>query len=214
MSRPLKPGTLNDLKGHNLSIVIYWKPRKGPDALSNGHAALIIDFDRWASSNNPDANGMLPGWMVDREWYVSWLGGKIDWSPVKGSKGGAKGVASCFGDDSGDWGGERNGGPAPFGDLMWPTRWVAVEGLDIGAMKTAWDGQLNKGGGAHWRIFDKNCATMVHNILKAGGGDRAATAAKKQIVWWPTDLIRYAKSMNRNGVSVFARSGDPQAQFQ
>ena len=48
----------------------------------------------------------------------------------------------------------------------------------------------------------------------APSGDRAATAARSPLIWWPTDLIRHAKSMNRNGVTVVARSGDPRAQFQ
>jgi hypothetical protein len=213
MGRALKPGTLNDLKGHQLAIAIYWKPRRGPDALSNGHAALIIDFDAWAAATNPDPGSALYGWMVDREWYVSWLGGKIAWSPVKGSKGGSKGIAGCYIEDAENWGGEKHGGTGPLGEYQWPTRWVAVEGLNTQAMHDAWEAQRNKGGGAHWRLFDKNCATMVHTILKAGGGDEAATAAKKQLVWWPTDLIRYAKSMRRNGATVFARSSDPQAQF-
>ena len=91
---------------------------------------------------------------------------------------------------------------------------MALQGLNIPAMRQAWAAQLTKAGRAHWRLFDKNCTTMVHNILKAGGGDRAATAAKSQLIWWPTDLIRHAKSMTRNGVTVVARSGDPRAQFQ
>ncbi len=213
MGRALKPGTLSDLKGNHLTIVIYWKPRN-KSALANGHAALIIDFDAWASAPNNSQLSSLPGWMVDTSWYVSWLGGKIDWSPAMGSKGGAFGVASNFGDDSGQWGGEKHGGQGLLKDCEWPTRWVALTGLDTGAMFTAWGQQRQKGGGAHWRLTDKNCATMVHNILKAGGGDQAATASKKQLVWWPTDLIRYAKSMTQNGVAVFAKSDDPQAQFQ
>jgi hypothetical protein len=48
---------------------------------------------------------------------------------------------------------------------------------------------------AHWKLMDKNCATIVARVLKAGGADRFATRAKHQLVWWPTDLITYACSM-------------------
>src|SRR3954451_1137295 len=92
MGRALKPGTLDDLKGRQLTIAIYWNPREGPDALSNGHAAPMIDFDAWGAATNQDPQApTLPGWMVDRDWYASWPGGQIDWFPVKGSKGGPGG---------------------------------------------------------------------------------------------------------------------------
>src|SRR4051794_3143974 len=54
---------------------------------------------------------------------------------------------------------------------------------------------------AHWRLTDKNGPTMVHTILKAGSG--AATGHRKQLAWWPTDIIKYAKSVTRGGVTVF-----------
>jgi hypothetical protein len=50
---------------------------------------------------------------------------------------------------------------------------------------------------AHWKLVDKNCATACARILKAGGGDDFAATAKHQKMWWPTDLIRYAKSMGQ-----------------
>ena len=50
---------------------------------------------------------------------------------------------------------------------------------------------------AHWKLFDKNCATAVARILKAGGGDEFATPNQKQLVWWPTDLLKYARSIGQ-----------------
>jgi hypothetical protein len=35
----------------------------------------------------------------------------------------------------------------------------------------------------------------VARVLKAGGADGVTTAAKKQLIRWPTDLIRYARLM-------------------
>ena len=69
-------------------------------------------------------------------------------------------------------------------------------------MKAAWDVMRTKQN-AHWKLLDKNCATAVARVLKAGGADGFATAAKKQLIWWPTDLIRYARSM---GAAIFDHS--------
>lgn len=80
-----------------------------------------------------------------------------------------------------------------------PTRWVCLKGLHVGNMKTAWDEMRHKQG-CHWKVFDKNCATAVARILKAGGGDDFATGHKDQLIWWPTDVIKYAKSMGSNVV--------------
>jgi hypothetical protein len=152
-----------------LTVVIYWPPREGPDALQNGHAALIIDSVQF----NP----------VSADWYVSWIGEGS--SPFK-----AKAKASTFYVDAQEWGGFAVGNKG----FRVPTRWVALQGLNITAMKTAWDQMCSKQD-AHWKLLDKNCATAVARILKAGDADRLATAAKKQLIWWPTDLIRYARSM-------------------
>jgi hypothetical protein len=210
MGKGLKTGEdpLNR-NGLNLSIVIYWKPRKKPDALANGHAALIIDADTWLTAPKPQG-GYLPGYMLDHDNYVSWVGGQVDWNPLKGSKrGGHKGLSNNYGDDALQWGGEEAHVVEGFGAFHRPTRWVAIRGLAVDAMRTAWRQARDKEG-AHWRLLDKNCATMVHTILKVGGGDTFATGHKKQLVWWPTDLIRYAKSMRGH---VHKTSGDAAAPF-
>lgn len=170
MGQPLRiVGT--DLAGRPLTIVIYWKQRTGIDSLQNGHAALIIDssqFDLLAS-----------------DFYVSWMG------TAAGFK--SRANAATFADDAANWGGQAVGNQG----LHVPTHWVALKGLNIADMKTAWDNMRTKQA-AHWKLFDKNCATAVARILKAGGGDTFATASQKQVVWWPTDLLKYARSMGQN----------------
>ena len=170
MGQPLRVvGT--DLAGRPLTIVVYWKQRTGIDSLQNGHAALIID--------STQIN------MRTTDYYVSWMG------TGAGMK--SRADASTFEEDAQNWGG------SPVGNLGYqvPNRWVALKGLNIADMKTAWDAMRTKQA-AHWKLFDKNCATAVARILKAGGGDNFATSSQKQLVWWPTDLIKYARSMGQN----------------
>jgi hypothetical protein len=45
-------------------------------------------------------------------------------------------------------------------------------------------------------------ATGVARVLKAGGADDYATKAQDQAVWWPSDLIKCAKSMGTTVVST------------
>src|SRR4051812_39084437 len=77
MGTPLKPKTSPlDKNGRHLSVVVYWHPRNKPDALANGHAALIIDADRWLDAPKDDQTGELPPYYYNVAWYVSWVGGK------------------------------------------------------------------------------------------------------------------------------------------
>ena len=92
--------------------------------------------------------------------------------------------------------------------ILLPTRWVALKGLDVGAMKAEWD-KIRTKHNSHWKLLSKNCATVVARVLKAGGGDSHATSSKNQLVWWPTDVIRYAKSMD--GLVQFTSSDAPVA---
>ena len=161
-----------DFRTNHLTIVIYWKKRTGIDSLQNGHAALVIDSAQLSPTN--------------AEYYVSWLssGAKMVNRAEKGT----------YADDASNWGGN----PGALDDGMHlPSRWVALRGMHIGRMKEAWDAVRTKER-AHWKMVDKNCATVVARVLKAGGGDSFATTGKKQLVWWPTDLLRYARSMGPN----------------
>ncbi len=172
MGKQLTLGNLG-LLNQNATVVIYWHQRTGNDHLQNGHSALIINtngFDQDIVKDNTNR-------------YVSWMG-IAGLNPFK-----FRGVARDFRADMQFWSGSK-------GQLL-PTRWVALSGLDIPKMTLEWSRMIAKEG-AHWKVFDKNCATVVHRVLAAGGGDQYATRATKQIVWWPTDLITYARSMPAN----------------
>jgi hypothetical protein len=175
----------------HLTYAIYWDPRPGgilPKALQNGHAAIIIDsynFNRLILDD-----------------YVSWMGS--GGSPFK-----ATGDAQTYDEDMQEWGGAQH--PIQAGYRV-PTRWVAVQGLNQKAMTDAWRDLRGKQGGAHFKLIDKNCATVAARILKAGGGDRHARGwkTKNQLIWWPTDVIHYAESM---GQQVYRTSNDNQPRF-
>jgi hypothetical protein len=184
MGTPLLQSNSTLVDHPRLTYVLYWRQRKGPDALQNGHAALIIDsheFLHGGTTGGPDFTGT--------DWYVSWLGGGAGGTAFK-----QRGVANTFFNDSQEWGGHPL---KPGSQYRVPTKWVAVQNLNRQLMKQEWD-QIRNKLNAHWKLFDKNCATVVARILKAGGGDQLATKAKHQLVWWPSDLLTYAKSMGAN----------------
>lgn len=180
MGKPLDY-TADWFKQRPLSVVIYWHPRSGPDAAANGHASLIIDTRRFQISQT--------------DFYVSWVGVSNN-NPFKGS-----GQACTYYNDMQEWS-SRSAYANTAVPMHAPTRWVALSGLDIGAMEMEWNTIRTKAH-AHWKIFNKNCATVVARVLKAGRGDDYANRAKSQIVWWPSDLITYSRSM---GPNVFERS--------
>ncbi len=169
-----------------LTYVIYWSQRKGITALQSGHASLILDSSQF-----------LPGWPLSagsKEWYASWMNTGTGRNIFK-----KDGIGNSFLQDMDQWGGERL---KEGSDFRAPKKWVAVRNLDMAAMKEEWDNISGKQN-AHWKILDKNCASVVARILKAGGGDNLARFHKKQLVWWPTDVIRYASTM---GNCVFMTS--------
>ena len=183
-------GTL--VSTQSLTYAIYWASKHMPDALANGHAAVIIDSVKFLEG--------VSKMQFNSEWYVSWCGGK---STAKGNLA----VTEDFFEDAQTWGGVKM---TPKATARMPTRWVALKGLDIDAMKAAWD-QIRTKQNAHWRLLDKNCATIAARVLKAGGGDTYATSSKKQLVWWPTDVIRYARSMT--GI-VYQTSSDAEPRME
>jgi hypothetical protein len=173
MGIPLSTFNGSLVTSRHLTYVIYWHPKNVPDAVANGHASVIIDSMEFAQSRG------------STDWYVSWAG--------RGDPGrkGVPGKAIDIQEDMTDWGGT----PAALkSTLNNPTRWVALRSLDIAGMKQEWDNIRTKQN-AHWRLLDKNCATVAARVLKAGGGDAHATKAKTQLVWWPSDVYRYASSM-------------------
>jgi hypothetical protein len=138
------------LPSRRLSVVIYWPPKKEP---GNGHAAPIIDTQQFE--------------LTSKDFYVSWMGagGKNALQQI--------GDAQTFHDDMMAWGGQ----PVKTGGGNLPTRWVALKSLNIAAMKQEWDNIPNKPN-AHWKLFDKNCATGVARVLKCVGPDNYATKAQ------------------------------------
>jgi hypothetical protein len=166
---------LDTFQGKALTVIIYWKPKTGSDNFQNGHAALVIDTTNFS--------------MVSNDEYVSWVGDGQ--GVVRAGRGlGFGGHANTYWTDMNDWGGNATN----LANVNVPSRWVCVQGLNVQAMLTAWGAIKNKPG-AHWKLTDKNCATTVARVLKAGGADALATAHKHQLVWWPSDLIRYGRSM-------------------
>jgi hypothetical protein len=168
-----RPLNPTELQNRRLSVVIHWPPTREP---GHGHGALIIDTQKFQTGAS--------------DYYVSWMGAGTGKNALQ-----QPGAAQTFFSDTMTWGPQGNNN----GTL--PTRWVALKGLDIVAMKQAWDNLRNKPN-AHWKLFDKNCATGVARVLKAGGADDYATKAQNQAVWWPSDLIKYAKSMGTAVVST------------
>ena len=176
MGQPLSVKTISMLfPGQAIAIVIYWEKRKGNDNFQNGHASLVLDVHEVVK--NPRLTSH----------YASWMGSSDGINPLK-----RRAEQNSIVDDSREWGTFPSGS-----QYCQPTRWVAIRNLKLSAMRTEWNLMCTKQS-AHWKVVDKNCATTVANLLKAGGGDALATAAKHQLVWWPTDLIRYARSMGTN----------------
>jgi hypothetical protein len=171
MGNPLSIAQYN---GQHASVIIYWRPRNVPKAfhpLTNGHAALIID------TSNFDPRSV--------DGYVSWVGtGSLNRNLA------SPGEAVTMYDDMTNWAGAPKGTMG----LHVPDKWVVVDNLNTAAMLAAWAALRNKPN-ANWKLLDKNCATTVARILKAGGSDAYATKAKNQLVWWPSDLIKYGRSM-------------------
>ena len=148
MGRPLD-ALAPEFRDNQYTYAIYWRKRTGNDSFQNGHAALIIDSSRFGAHS--------------AGWYVSWTG---------------TGAESKFGtvidmdrfinfmSDARTYGGEP--GPVINGAQCYlPRRWVALRNLDIAAMKEAWDEAKGKQG-CHWKLFNKNCATMAARILGKG----------------------------------------------
>src|SRR5262245_29232527 len=135
-----------------LTYVIYWRPGNGP----NGHSAMIIDSSLIQAPDVLTLFKSLDDQSQDN--YVSWLG-----------SGGAnpfasQGTVNTFRDDMlHGWGGHTLGG----GMGVMPTRWVALKGLDTHSMHLEWKAIRSKTN-ARWKLIDKNCATVVARVLKAG----------------------------------------------
>ncbi len=148
-----------------------------------GHAALCINLEHFRNTPmSVDLGGLNVG-MDGLNHYVSWFsqGGNL----LQG-----KGVAQTFVDDF-----------AHFGRA--PDRSVEIPNLDTEAMFAEWYEMRNKDG-AHWKMFDKNCATVVVRVLKAGGADQYCPARykRKQLIWTPQQAYVYAESVGRHAAAL------------
>lgn len=169
-----------------LTYVIYWRPRGGP----NGHAAMLIDSSKINTSGPYEFANSLD----DPDNYVSWLGGTGTKNPLVFA-----GTSNTLRDDmQAGWGGHRLGATAgPFAGENVPTRWVALRSLDIGAMSAEW-AAIRAKDGAHWKLIDKNCASVVARVLKAGCrsvGAKGSWNTRSPLFWTPDGVIAFAKSL-------------------
>jgi hypothetical protein len=174
-----------------LTYVIYWRPRGGP----NGHSAMIIDSSK---INATDALAVHT-WLDDQAKtnYVSWSGDAATSNPLVFA-----GASSTFREDmQAGWGGQTVNKPGSLYDReVLPTRWVALRGLDIAAMHAEWDAIRTKPGG-HWKLIDKNCASVVARVLKEGCrsvGAKGSWATRNPLFWTPDGVMRFAKSLTNH----------------
>ncbi|PVZ72534.1 hypothetical protein [Pelagibaculum spongiae] len=81
------------------------------------------------------------------------------------------------------------------------TPWrINLSGLNEQAMLDAWLQIKGKSNG-HYRIFRKNCATVVHRVLAAGGADQlAGWSASHAGVWTPGRLFNYCMKVQGRSV--------------
>jgi hypothetical protein len=152
---------------------------------------MIID------SSRIDRENAYGTFLSNSDIYVSWVGSGATKNPTV-----FQGTAMTFDEDRvAGWKGPHMGQDMNGDDIHHPNRWVALKNLDTAAMMQAWANIRNKPGG-HWKLVDKNCATVVYRVLKEGCRGVGAGVpwykwkAAHQLVWWPSDLIDYAKSLD------------------
>jgi hypothetical protein len=169
-----------------LTYVIYWRPAGGP----NGHSAMIINSSLIDATDLYTLNQSLDDQSKDN--YVSWV-----------RQGGMAtvglGAACTFLEDMGaGWGGQTIQKPGhPYDGLVVPTRWVALKGLDIHSMHLEWK-HIRSKPNANWKLLDKNCATVVARVLKAGCavvGAQGAWYYRNPLIWTPDGVMKFAKSL-------------------
>jgi hypothetical protein len=74
-------------------------------------------------------------------------------------------------------------------------------------MTAEWAAVRGKQGG-HWKLSDKNCATIVARVLKAGCqsvGAKGSRQARSPLIWTPDGVIAFAKSLTSD---VYNTSSD------
>ena len=168
-----------------------WLPKLG-----FGHAALVIDSQRFAQARENNSASLLAGMAAGGDYnydalnndnYVSW------YSTPKGFfLTGLRAKSQTYCED------------ALFNQRREPNKMVAITELDRDAMREAW-AQIRDKVGANWKLFDKNCATVVARVLKAGGANQYCRNKGKShpLYWTPLLCYQYAKSIAKHsGVVV------------
>lgn len=149
-----------------------------------GHAALVIDCDLYNQGiDTPLATLNYPGvgTIQYADLYVSWVG-RAGTDTLKGMEG----------INDRDYYSDQ----ITFGE--WHQKGVNMYGLDARAMIREW--RMIRNGGHHWRFFDKNCASVVRRVLKAGGANRYVHHPLTLVgIASPAGLYRYAKDVAKHG---------------
>jgi len=93
-----------------------------------------------------------------------------------------------------------------------PDHTIVIHGLDERKIKDWWqsfgltrEGVLYEGPLLPWSTLKQNCSTVVARALSIGGGDQYASWLKSwNVVWTPSDVLRYATSI-KNGLASAQR---------
>lgn len=166
---------------------LWWKPIVG-----FGHAALIIDSVAFSTNRQANVNSLLAdsdaGMPYDfasllNDNYVSWYGSTKGFflTGLRAQKG------TYVTDELLTQKGE-------------PSKIVEMTELDFNAMRGAWH-EIRDKAKANWKLFDKNCSTVVARVLKAGGGDTFCRNKSKShpLFWTPGGCYEYAKAIAKHG---------------
>ena len=82
--------------------------------------------------------------------------------------------------------------------MFWPK-----SELDITKMKVKWAAIRNKPG-AHYKLYGKNCATMVARVLRAGGAHKLLNPAMRasyahNLYWTPKNIAQWCNELRNLG---------------
>jgi RTX toxin RtxA len=72
-----------------------------------------------------------------------------------------------------------------------------LQGLDTHSMHLEWKAIRSKTN-ANWKVIDKNCATVVARVLKAGClgvGAQGSWYTRNPLIWTPEGVMKFAKSL-------------------
>lgn len=99
-----------------------------------------------------------------------------------------------------------NGDLTPAGEGGPPHVEYQIYGLDVNAMKVAWDAIRTKPG-SHYDLFRKSCSTIVARLLRAGGASDSLNIVKKvsygrNLYWTPKDVAQLCNQLRDKGMAT------------